>query len=126
MLKDSHIGCTIARIAAAINGLTARRPSVFVYRKVSVRLELGSAGVYEAYIGPFWLVRGQTGADYRAAKALACQLIDWMSAGYTLVYHPNGDVGVWVESRDETPRERLIYSAPSRVGAGKVTPRGAR
>ena len=29
MLKDSHLGHTIARIAAAIDGLTARRPSVF-------------------------------------------------------------------------------------------------
>jgi hypothetical protein len=119
MFENSHIWRTIA---AKFNRLTARRSNFFVYRGVPVRVELGSAGVYEAYIGNYYLVRGQTGADYQAAKALARRLIDWMSAGYTLVYHPNGDVGVWVESRDETPRERLIYSAPrplpNRVRAG--------
>jgi hypothetical protein len=38
-----------------------------------------------------------------------------MVSGYTLVYHPNGDVGVVIESPDGE-RDWLIYSPPSTFG----------
>ena len=66
---------------------------------MTVKIGLSSAGVYECYLpNGFFLVRGTEGADYRAAKRLAERLIDWIAGGYALVYHPTGDVGVWVES----------------------------
>jgi hypothetical protein len=113
MFENGHLIRTIAAIAAKFNHRQVVNPTVFEYRGVALRIEQSAAGVYEVFTAAgFWLVRGSGGADYRLTRQFAERLIDWVAAGFELRYHPNGDIGVLIESNGEG-RDQLIHSPPS-------------